>query len=94
MAIFRCESGANWIISRNLHEKLGKNVRKIFFWIYEGEKWTFAKIDHFTKNGPMSSKLSLLERDGTRTVGQIYLKIFYPTRELQESDFYLQIRDF
>jgi hypothetical protein len=27
-----------------------------------GQKWTHIKIDYFTKNGPISSKLSIFQR--------------------------------
>jgi hypothetical protein len=34
-------------------------MEKFYFWSYEGliwgQKWTHTKIDHFTKNGPISS---------------------------------------
>ena len=38
---------------------------EIFFWSYGdliwGQKWTLTKIDHFTKNGPKSSILSIFQ---------------------------------
>jgi hypothetical protein len=38
-------------------------MEKFFFWSYGaqiwGQKWTHTKIDHFTKNAPKSSILSI-----------------------------------
>ena len=52
----------NGFFFRNLHEKLGK----YFSWSYGaqiwGQKLTYTKIDHFTKNGPKSSNLGIFHR--------------------------------
>jgi hypothetical protein len=58
----------NGFFFRNLNEKLGeKNVMgNFFYWSYGtqiwGQKRTHTKIDHFTKIGPKSSKLSIFHR--------------------------------
>ncbi len=41
-------------------------MENFFTWSYGGQiwgqKWTHTKIDHFTKYGPKSSKLSIFHR--------------------------------
>jgi hypothetical protein len=68
MAIFGCENGAKrFLFSKSTLKTRKKNVmEKIFFWSYGaqiwGQKWTHTKIDHFTKNGPKSSIMSIFHR--------------------------------
>jgi hypothetical protein len=71
MAIFGCQNVSKWFLFRNLHEKLGKKMLwKNFFWSYGGlkwgQKWSHTKINHFTKNGPKSSILSIFQREKTQ----------------------------
>ena len=61
------EMHRNGFFFRNLREKLGKKMLwKNFFMVIWGsnigQKWTHTKIDHFTKNGRKSSKLSIFHR--------------------------------
>ena len=68
MAIFWCENAAKRLLfSKSSWKTRKKNVKEKFFsWSYGGQicgqKWSHTKIDHFTKNGPKSSKLSIFHR--------------------------------
>jgi hypothetical protein len=48
-----------------------------FFWSYGGliwgQKWTLTKIDHFTKNGPKSSILSIFYQGKAQNDGNLIL---------------------
>jgi hypothetical protein len=68
MAIFGCENAAKrFLFSKSTLKTRKKIVMESFFsssyrvqlW---GQKWTHTKIDHFTKNGPKSSKLGIFHR--------------------------------
>jgi hypothetical protein len=74
MVVFDTEMHQNGFFFRNLHEKLGKKMLwNNFFWSYGGllwcQKWTYIKIDHFTKNCPKSSILSILHRGKAQNDG-------------------------
>ena len=68
MAIFWCENAAKRLLfSKSSWKTRKKNVKEKFFsWSYGGQiwgqKWTHTKIDHFTRNRPNSSKLSIFHR--------------------------------
>jgi hypothetical protein len=68
LPFFYVKMRQNGFFFRNQHEKLGKKMLwKIFLWSYVGLTWgqklTHTKIDHYTKNGPKSSKLSIFLRE-------------------------------
>ena len=76
MVIFGCQNRSKWILfPKSTWKTRKKNVKtgKFFFWSYGGliwdQKWTHTKIDHFTKNGPKSSILSIFHRGKAQNNG-------------------------